>query len=178
MFPTIRCVQLFKAISKESSQSKSPLCRAPIRPAHGKMRARAPIVIGIFLLLMGADWAFNQAPTGGRDPSYDTPRIGPNSNAAAIPPLYDPAEQQRELQALNAERHKSMTSNAKKMVEIAQALDDEVSKKNPDSLTPDELSKVAQIQKLARNIKSAMSSTARNPSVIPTAPAPIPAPSR
>jgi len=65
------------------------------------------------------------------------------------------------LRALNAERHKSIVSDTNKLLKLARELEDEVSRTNPGSLTPDQLRKVAEIEKLARGVKDKMSTPVR-----------------
>jgi hypothetical protein len=62
----------------------------------------------------------------------------------------------KRLRALNADRQKSMISDAEKLVKLARQLDAEVASNPRDELTPSELHKLAEIEKLARNIKSKM----------------------
>lgn len=73
----------------------------------------------------------------------------------------DPVEKEKRLRALNAARHKSLVSDANKLLKLAQELDDEVHRTNPDSLTPAELGKVAEIEKLAHRVKDEMSTSVR-----------------
>jgi hypothetical protein len=76
----------------------------------------------------------------------------------------DSIEEERRLRALNAERQKSLVSDTDKLLRLARELDGEVSRTNPDSLTPAELSKVAEIEKLAHKVKEKMSTSVRGTS--------------
>jgi hypothetical protein len=69
----------------------------------------------------------------------------------------DPTEMQRRLNALNTERYKQMISDTNKLLKLAKELNDAVAVNAYDSLNPDQLRKVAQIEKLARSVKEAMS---------------------
>jgi hypothetical protein len=69
----------------------------------------------------------------------------------------DPVIAQRRLRMLNTERQKSMVSDTNKLLKLAAELNDEVSSAKPDALTPAQLRKVAEIEKLAHNIKQKMS---------------------
>ena len=62
----------------------------------------------------------------------------------------------KRLNALNADRHKSMVSDTVKLVKLARQLDAEVASNPTDQLTPEELRKVEAIEKLARNVKTKM----------------------
>lgn len=67
-----------------------------------------------------------------------------------------PAVAARQIQALNAERQKSMISDTDKLLKLAKELNKDVDS-NPDRLTQVELHKLADIEKLARNVKDKMS---------------------
>lgn len=68
----------------------------------------------------------------------------------------DPAVAARQIQALNAERLKSMISDTDKLLKLAKELNKDVDS-NPAQLTQVELHKLADIEKLARNVKQKMS---------------------
>jgi hypothetical protein len=57
---------------------------------------------------------------------------------------------------MNADRQKSMVSDADKLVKLARQLDAEIASNPTDELTTEELRKVAEIEKLAHNVKSKM----------------------
>jgi hypothetical protein len=78
----------------------------------------------------------------------------------------DPAAQQRRLKQLNASLHKSMVSDSDKLLKLVTDLNAELSSTNPDSLTPDQLKKVAAIEKLARNVKDAMKTSLQGTSTL------------
>ena len=68
----------------------------------------------------------------------------------------DPVFVAKRLHALNADRQKAMVSDADKLVKLARQLDAEIASNPTDDLTPEELHKVAEIEKLARNVKAKM----------------------
>jgi len=72
-------------------------------------------------------------------------------------PDNDPVEQEKRLKALNAERQKSMVADTNKLVKLAGELNTELAGAHPESLNPEQLRKVAEIEKLAHNIKEKMS---------------------
>lgn len=57
---------------------------------------------------------------------------------------------------MNADRQKSMVSDTDKLVKLARQLDAEIASNPTDELTPEELRKVAEIEKLAHNVKAKM----------------------
>jgi hypothetical protein len=69
----------------------------------------------------------------------------------------DPSLEQKRLRAINADRQKSMAADTEKLLKLARALNDEVEKSHPDSLTPSQLRTVAEIEKLAHSVKEKMS---------------------
>jgi hypothetical protein len=87
--------------------------------------------------------------------------IGRHSLADADVGSGDPAEEEKRLRALNAERQKSLVADANKLLKLARELDAEVSAANLDSLTPAQLRKVVEIEKLAHSVKEKMSTSVR-----------------
>ena len=77
------------------------------------------------------------------------------------PGYEDEARHERQLQALNADRQKSLVSDTVKLLKLANELNAEVSGRNPDTLTPDQLRKLEQIEKLAHSVKEKMSTSVR-----------------
>ena len=68
----------------------------------------------------------------------------------------DPVEEQKRLRALNAERQKSMVSDADKLLKLAADLKAEVDKTNKDTLSLTVIRKAEAIEKLARDVKEKM----------------------
>ena len=68
----------------------------------------------------------------------------------------DPVIAEKRLKALNADRHKSMVSDTEKLLKLARQLDAEIASNPTNELTPEELHKVATIEKLAHNVKTKM----------------------
>jgi hypothetical protein len=63
---------------------------------------------------------------------------------------------EKRQRALNADRQKSMVSDADKLVKLARQLDAEIASNPTDRLTSEELHKIAEIEKLAHSVKSKM----------------------
>lgn len=84
----------------------------------------------------------------------------------------DAVEDERRLRLLNAERQKSMISDAGKLLKLAGELETEVTNARTEALTPAELHKVGEIEKLARNVKEKMSFSVRGSPVFREPPAP------
>ena len=72
------------------------------------------------------------------------------------PDNYDVVMAEKRLRALNTERQKQMVADAGKLLKLAKELNDEVAASNTGSLTPEQLRKIAEIEKLARSVKERM----------------------
>jgi hypothetical protein len=70
-------------------------------------------------------------------------------------------QDERLLRALNADRQRSMVADANRLLRLAKELNAEIARTNPDSLSLDQLHKMAEIEKLARNVKEKMSTSVR-----------------
>jgi len=87
----------------------------------------------------------SQGPTGLRQPG--------SFNAG---PDLEPGFAEKRLRALNADRQKSMVSDADRLLKLARQLDAEVASNPTNELTSEEMHKVAEIEKLARSVKTKM----------------------
>jgi hypothetical protein len=68
-------------------------------------------------------------------------------------------ENERLLHALNADRQKSLVSDTNKLLRLVNELNAEIARANSDSLTPAQLNKLAEIEKLAHSVKDKMSTS-------------------
>jgi hypothetical protein len=80
-----------------------------------------------------------------------------------------PVEEAKRLRALNAQRQKSLVADTNKLLKLAAELDAEVSSEHPDELTPEQLHKLAEIEKLARGVREKMSAPVWGTPVYPPA---------
>jgi hypothetical protein len=71
---------------------------------------------------------------------------------------FDPSMAERRMRALNTERQKQMVSDAAKLLKLAQELNSEVASANSAAFTPDQLRKIAEIEKLAHSVRERMTS--------------------
>ncbi len=116
----------------------------------------------------------------GRSQSGSGPGMGqpplrpqfPGHQGMSPPDDYETVMGQKRLVALNAERQKKMVADADKLLKLAQELNDAVAASNTGTLTPEQLHKVAEIEKLAHSVKERMTAGAVQPQ-----PALIPPPS-
>ena len=78
------------------------------------------------------------------------------------PEEQDPVFAARQVRALNVERQKALVSDTDKLVKLARELNAAIADgKNPD-LTPPQLRKIADIEKLAHEVKQKMTLTISN----------------
>jgi hypothetical protein len=73
---------------------------------------------------------------------------------------------------LNAERQKALVADTNKLLKLVRDLDAEIGAANPDSLTPDQLRRIAEIEKLAHSVKEKMSTSVRGTTMDPLDPPP------
>jgi hypothetical protein len=86
-------------------------------------------------------------------------------------PDADPLFAAKRMRALNADRQKSLVSDADKLLKLARQLDAEIASNPGGELTPEEMRKLSEIEKLARNVKTKMAqSFGGGPQVQPSLP--------
>lgn len=78
----------------------------------------------------------------------DSSQISPEDRMAAA----------RRSRAALVQQHKSMVSDSEKLLKLTGELDAEIAASHSDALTAGQLTKLAEIEKLARNIKKKMAS--------------------
>ena len=75
----------------------------------------------------------------------------------------DDIQTEKRMTALNAERQKSMISDSAKLLKLATELNNEIAQSNTGELTPAQLRMVAEIEKLAHNVRDKMTMSIRGP---------------
>jgi hypothetical protein len=65
---------------------------------------------------------------------------------------------EKHLTALNTERQKEMVSDTNKLLKLARELNEEVATSKATEFTPDQLRKIAEIEKLAKSVRERMTS--------------------
>jgi hypothetical protein len=108
-----------------------------------------------FLLLIRLSG--QQQPTISNQPTIPNLSNKPNRNPFENMPDADPGMADRQMRALNVMRQKSMVSDTEKLLKLAQELNKDIEASNMTALTPVELRKLSDIEKLARNVKQKMS---------------------
>ena len=155
--------------------------------SEGWDRARLRFYAGLGLAVLLAlacgltGWAQSSGGNGGRGmgqgnaPPINPTRTDLSSMMTADDP--DPVMMQRRLLALNIQRQKQMEADSEKLLKLAKELNDEVAKANSGALSGDELRKIAEIEKLARNVRERMVQGVGEPASILPPPTPIVFPS-
>ena len=103
------------------------------------------------LMFLGTVRSFSPA----QGPGQVTPRA--RNPFGQSPADGDPMYAERRLNALNSDRHKSMVSDTERLLRLARELEAEIAANTTGGLTPREMKDVAEIEKLARNVKEKMS---------------------
>jgi len=85
----------------------------------------------------------------------------------------DPAMLERRIRALNNERQKQIVADTDKLLKLARELNEEVAKANTGTWSPNELHKIADIEKLARNVRQRMTESVGAPQTTMPPPAPM-----
>ena len=142
------------------------------------LRLRAPLGFAILLALACGFTGRSQSPSASssiQDSAHPDP--SPHQALSAVDPSeLDPISQERRLRALNIERQKEIVSDANKLLKLAKELNDEVASAHAESLTTAQLHKIAEIEKLAHNVRERMTIGVGQPAGLePTPMIPFPA---
>jgi hypothetical protein len=79
------------------------------------------------------------------------------------PDAYDTVMAEKRLRTLNIERQKKMVADTDRLLKLAQELNEAVAASNTGTLTPEQLHKIAEIEKLARSVKERMTANSVQP---------------
>ena len=129
-------------------------------PQPSSRRFLLVVRASLCLLLLGL-------PIGAQNPPSGMPRLGgtPPSQRQIGGIDYDDSGDsvmdERRLKMLNAERQKSLVADTNKLLRLATELNRAIAASNSDTLTPAQLAQLAEIEKLAHNVKEKMSTSVR-----------------
>ncbi len=125
---------------------------------------RRVLLLAVLLAAPCGTSSQQQSPgMGGRFPT--TPRDFPQ-DGNQISPFNDPnnpGEAEKRLRMINAERQKAMVADTDKLLKLARELNEEIARSNSGELSVAELRKVAEIEKLAHNVRDKMVMSVRGP---------------
>jgi hypothetical protein len=119
----------------------------------------AYVAICFALLLAQPDGALSGQ--FGSHPTLPQPIGQPVGGGLEDVPNADPTEDEKLLRALNADRQKSLVSDTNKLLRLVNELNAEIARSSPDLLNSAQLRKMAEIEKLAHNVKDKMSTSVR-----------------
>jgi hypothetical protein len=124
-----------------------------------------------WLALMMAQPCCAQVSNGGQFPNGSGQTTNPHGIRPAPPPddldhplagnPGDPVFMERRMQQLNAVQHKSMVADTDKLLKLVTELNAEINSTNSNALTPAQLRKVIEIEKLAHSVKDKMRTSVR-----------------
>jgi hypothetical protein len=148
-----------------------------VRASAGKTSHGVRPVLWLALLLAlpcGLTLAQSQQSGTGQLSDHPLRSVNGNVDQSLDGDVGDPVYQQRQLRQLNAALHKSMVSDTNKLLKLVTELNAEISSTNPASLTPEQLRKVAAIEKLARSVRDEMRTSMQGTATIMDAPPDVP----
>ena len=102
------------------------------------------------------------------------PPVPPTGTSRRMPPPRDPEMDERigaptqaifyekRIQMLNAEQHRSMVADTDRLVKLVADLNAQINSSKASSLTPEQLRTVAEIEKLAHNVRDKMRMSVRS----------------
>ena len=125
------------------------------------LRVRRPAILGILAacLLPVTAGRGQTLPAGQPASGHSQPRTGLEPFGPADPPNPLAGPNASKLEHMREdERHKRLTSDTAKLVELTNELKEEVDKASKDQLSLDVIRKAAEIEKLAHDVKERMKS--------------------
>jgi len=137
---------------------------------RGSQSLRTGLKLALLLLLASGPPSRSQSGFGAGMGQSSQRQQFPGHQEMGPPDDYDPTMAEKRLRALNIERQKQMVADATKLLKLAKELNEEVAASNSNTLTPEQLRKVAEIEKLARSVKERMTAGAMQPQLAPPAP--------
>ena len=123
------------------------------------------IVFAVVCALPGHSQSSGSSGGGGQQTIHSPSFAHPDPTSSDDGDL-EPTTTDRRIRALNAERQKQIVADTDKLLKLARELNDEVAKANTGALTSDELHKIADIEKLARNVRQKMTEGVGDPQTI------------
>jgi hypothetical protein len=132
---------------------------------------RTGLKLALLLLLACGPASRSQSGSGssGMGQSSMHPQV-PGRQDMSSPDDYDTVMAEKRLRTLNIERQKQMVADTDKLLKLAKELNDAVAASNTGTLTPEQLHKIAEIEKLARSVKERMTAGAVQPQPAVTSP--------
>jgi hypothetical protein len=140
-----------------------------VQPSAGRMgRAASPMLWLALVLALpcGQVTCAQQSSTNGSSQQTTHPlhSAQPDADQNATSEMGGPLFQERRLRQLSAAQHKAMVSDTDKLLKLVTELNAEINSKTPNTLTPEQLRKVVEIEKLAHSVRDKMRTTVQGAS--------------
>lgn len=133
------------------------------RKIEAKRWLNRTAMLALALLMAAPCWG--QFTNGNRSGTGPVPTRHPSTPDVDQPMTGDlggdQVYQERRLNQLNAAQHKSMVADTDRLLKLITELNAEISSTNPSALTAQQLRKIAEIEKLAHNVKDKMRMSVR-----------------
>ncbi len=152
-------------------QTQKACGAARIRSLNVSRSVRTALSLAIFLLLAVIPEGHSQSTgtksgsDGSQPPPHSTlpehPRFEPAPGDDESP---DSIATERRVHALNMVRQKLLVQDTNKLFRLAKELNQEVASTSPTAWTPDQLHKIAEIEKLAHSVRERMAMAVGEPS--------------
>jgi hypothetical protein len=142
------------------------------------LRPRA-LRLALWMALMLALPAVGRPQQGGSGQFPAAPPHGfPQPDNSPFSPAdgSNPVEAEKRQRLINDERQKSLVADTNRLLALATELRKQIAKSNTGELTPEQLRKVAEIEKLAHSVKDKMSMSLRGPTLNLDSPVFLPSP--
>ena len=135
-----------------------------VRPCCGSASLGDCRIRGLALFLAlwcGGTLLAQQPMPGGNGPNSSRPIRTTPSEMDQIPTggLNNSVYQERRLRQISLAQHKAMVTDTERLLRLVTELNEEIDNSSPAALTPDQLRRVAEIEKLARSVKEKMRNT-------------------
>lgn len=149
-----------EAILQQAGREVRRITRPVIREV---LRAASALILLLALVCVQAGRSQSGSGMGsGQNPSHIPMAPRPEMGTVTTDD-YDSTLMQRRLRVLNMERQKELVADTNKLLKLARELNVEVASQKSEALTPEQLHKIAEIEKLARNVKERMTAAVGEP---------------
>jgi hypothetical protein len=170
-----------KRVLRNTDNSAAMGCTEDLRgavltstPARRRRQLRAAFCLAILLALPFAGGLSQQSSGGGMNPAQLSNGSPMGSSPLSSLDDYNPVISEKRRHQMNIDRQKSMVADSDRLLKLAAELNDEIAHSNPIALTPTQIHKVAEIEKLAHRIKDKMAMSGFGPSPNGNAPVDLP----
>ena len=125
------------------------------------IRKLGQVAVCVLLVMLVGLAAESTAANGQQRPGFPQTPVQPAAGVDNDTPGGNSPEIEKMLRSQNADRQKSLVSDTNKLLRLTNELNAEIARTAPDALSDDQLRKLAEIEKLAHNVKEKMSTSVR-----------------